>query len=179
MANQGNLSLENGQWALNLFTITLKDLIAQVVYSKDGLRWIGLCFEEAYKGQLLFRPQGFRIIRVSPDPLYEKPIVNSFWGKDSNLPPLDIPFLTPFRKKVMEALRAIPFGSVITYGELARSVGNPDGARAVGSVLAWNPLPILFPCHRVVARDGLGGFAWGLLVKRYLLNWESSLAPHT
>lgn len=83
-----------------------------------------------------------------------------------------------FRRKVCEALSSIPFGSVATYGGLARRVGCPGGARAVGQALGSNPLPLVWPCHRVVASRGLGGFMGGrdaLGVKRWLLEHEGAL----
>jgi methylated-DNA-[protein]-cysteine S-methyltransferase len=82
--------------------------------------------------------------------------------------------MTSFRKKVMQELRKVPAGSTVTYGELASSVGSPGAARAVGNVMATNPVPLFVPCHRVVATVGLGGFSGGLDVKRSLLKLESS-----
>jgi methylated-DNA-[protein]-cysteine S-methyltransferase len=96
-------------------------------------------------------------------------------GKDafSSYSP-DYTGMTPFRKKVMEALRKVPAGSTVTYGELASTVGHPGAARAVGNVMATNPVPLFVPCHRVVATVGLGGFSGGLDVKRSLLKLEST-----
>lgn len=65
---------------------------------------------------------------------------------------------TDFQWSVWEALTDIPPGETLTYGELAERVGKPGAARAVGQALRRNPLPLMLPCHRVVARDGLGGF---------------------
>ncbi len=82
---------------------------------------------------------------------------------------------TPFQLKVWDALARVPFGQLITYGELARHVGTPDGARAVGGAVGANPLPIIIPCHRVVASGGgLGGFGAGLDWKRRLLAVEGA-----
>ncbi|MDW8478857.1 MAG: methylated-DNA--[protein]-cysteine S-methyltransferase [Xanthomonadales bacterium] len=85
--------------------------------------------------------------------------------------PLD-PRGTPFQLKVWRALAAIPYGATLGYGELAARLGRPGGARAVGQALAANPLPIVLPCHRVVAARGLGGYAGGIRVKRWLLAHE-------
>ncbi len=80
---------------------------------------------------------------------------------------------TPFRLRVWEQLRKIPYGQVITYGELARRVGQPNAARAVGGANHHNPIAILVPCHRVVAAGGsLGGYGGGLELKRALLKLE-------
>ena len=79
---------------------------------------------------------------------------------------------TPFQQKVWEALREIPFGTFVTYGELARRVGCRS-ARAVGQAVGRNPLLIVTPCHRVLAANGrLGGFSAGLPVKEFLLDLE-------
>ena len=75
------------------------------------------------------------------------------------LPPLSMP-KTPFQAKMRAGLLEIPFGEVRTYGELAKKL--TTAPRAMGQALGANPLPILIPCHRVVAADGLGGFACGL-----------------
>jgi methylated-DNA-[protein]-cysteine S-methyltransferase len=76
----------------------------------------------------------------------------------------------PFQRAVLEACRAIGRGRVRSYGDLARSVGVPRGARAVGQVMASNPYPLIVPCHRVVRSDGtLGGFGGGLSMKKALL----------
>ena len=93
---------------------------------------------------------------------------------------LDLPALmrgTPFQRRVWEALQSIPPGRTVTYGELARQLGT--SARAVGGACRANPCPILVPCHRVVSRTGLGGFAGDtsgrkLEVKRRLLRHEGN-----
>ena len=88
---------------------------------------------------------------------------------------LDLSGLSPFAQTVLRALAKVPYGKTITYGELARRAGSPKAARAVGSILASNPLPIVIPCHRVIAGEGsLGGFRapGGLKLKRKLLRME-------
>ena len=81
---------------------------------------------------------------------------------------------TPFQRTVWRQLQEIPYGATISYGELARRVGNPKASRAVGSANGRNPIPIVIPCHRVIAADGtLGGFGGGLPVKRALLELEA------
>src|ERR1700719_4924038 len=80
---------------------------------------------------------------------------------------------TPFQRAVWRQLQDIPYGETISYGELARRVGNPKASRAVGSANGANPLPIVIPCHRVIAGDGtLGGFGGGLPTKQALLALE-------
>ena len=80
---------------------------------------------------------------------------------------------TPFQLAVWKSLCEIPYGETISYGELARRVGNPRASRAVGSANGANPLPIVIPCHRVIAGDGtLGGFGGVLPTKQTLLHLE-------
>lgn len=83
----------------------------------------------------------------------------------------------PFQIKVWEALLTIPSGHVTTYSEIARAVGNPRAVRAVGTAVGRNPVSWLIPCHRAIAKSGgLGGYHWGLPVKRAMLAWESARA---
>lgn len=86
--------------------------------------------------------------------------------------------LTPFRRAVLEAAMRIPAGQTRSYGWLAREVGKPGAARAVGRVMATNPLPVVVPCHRVVASDGsLHGYGGGLALKARLLRAEGARFP--
>ena len=89
---------------------------------------------------------------------------------------LDFPVIhlnSPFRKKVLEVERNIPYGETHSYGEVAKIVNNPRASRAVGSANAENPLPLYFPCHRIISSNGgLGGYGGGLDVKKYLLDLE-------
>jgi O-6-methylguanine DNA methyltransferase len=83
--------------------------------------------------------------------------------------------MTAFQKKVLKTISKIPPGETMTYGEVAKAAGKPGAARAVGNVMAGNPIPLILPCHRVVASNGLGGFTGGLDVKRKLLKLEGAL----
>ncbi|MGN0261499.1 MAG: methylated-DNA--[protein]-cysteine S-methyltransferase [Eggerthellaceae bacterium] len=86
--------------------------------------------------------------------------------------PLD-PAGSPFQKKVWREMLDIPYGSTKTYGEIACAVGSPRGARAVGMAANRNPIAIVIPCHRVLASNGKpGGYAYGVEVKRFLLDLE-------
>lgn len=80
---------------------------------------------------------------------------------------------TPFQLAVWQECARIPFGETITYSELARRIGRPKACRAVAMALHCNPLPLIIPCHRVVASHGLGGYAFGVEVKRMLLEMET------
>jgi AraC family transcriptional regulator of adaptative response/methylated-DNA-[protein]-cysteine methyltransferase len=93
--------------------------------------------------------------------------------------PLDV-HATDFQRRVWEALRNIPYGETRSYSQIARSIGEPRAARAVGAACAKNPTAVVIPCHRAVREDGgLGGFAWGLDKKRRLLDVERSVATRT
>lgn len=90
--------------------------------------------------------------------------------------PLDLTPLTPFARKVLTALARLPYGQTISYGQLAKRAGSPNAARAVGSCLARNPLPIIIPCHRVLTcTASLGGFSApaGPPLKQRLLSLEN------
>ena len=81
----------------------------------------------------------------------------------------------PFQLKVWEALLNIPSGHVSTYSEIAQSIGRPRAVRAVGTAVGRNPVSWLIPCHRALRKSGgLGGYHWGLPVKRAMLAWESA-----
>jgi methylated-DNA-[protein]-cysteine S-methyltransferase len=81
---------------------------------------------------------------------------------------------TKFQKSVWRELQGIPYGRTISYGELARRVGNPKASRAVGAANGANPIPIVIPCHRVIGANGkLTGFGGGLPIKEKLLDLES------
>lgn len=82
---------------------------------------------------------------------------------------------TDFQKKTLRRVAKIPHGKTMTYGEIARAVGSPNSARAVGSANARNNLPLVIPCHRVVASGGLGGYGGGLAMKRRLLKMEGAI----
>jgi methylated-DNA-[protein]-cysteine S-methyltransferase len=79
---------------------------------------------------------------------------------------------TDFQREVWTELSRIPYGETISYGELARRVGRPSAPRAVGQANGRNPIPVIVPCHRVLASNGIGGYGGGLKVKRALLAVE-------
>lgn len=100
-----------------------------------------------------------------------------FYG---SLTEFDLPLApkgTPFQLSVWRALRDIPYGTTISYGELARRIGKPTASRAVGAANGANPLPIVIPCHRVIGSTGkLTGFGGGLPTKAALLAHERTVA---
>jgi methylated-DNA-[protein]-cysteine S-methyltransferase len=87
---------------------------------------------------------------------------------------IDIENVTEYQKKIWNTARQIPYGTTVSYGQLAQMAGNYKSARAAGNALARNPIPIVVPCHRVIGSNNkLGGFGGGLEMKRYLLELES------
>jgi methylated-DNA-[protein]-cysteine S-methyltransferase len=82
------------------------------------------------------------------------------------------------RLTVLQLLAEVPFGETVTYGDLAKGSGaGLTASQAVGGIMGSNPLPIVVPCHRVLAADGLGGFGGGLRTKEWLLAWEGVMPP--
>jgi len=91
---------------------------------------------------------------------------------------LDWSLIGPFGKRVLGVTAAIPYGSVLSYIEVATEAGSPRGSRAAGNALGSNPIPIVIPCHRVLRTGGaLGGYGGGLERKRWLLELEGALQP--
>ena len=87
--------------------------------------------------------------------------------------PIDWALVGDFGRRVLAQTAAIPYGDVATYGDIARGIGSPGAARATGNALGANPMPIVVPCHRVVASGGkLGGYTGGVDRKRLLLSLE-------
>ncbi|WP_222119376.1 methylated-DNA--[protein]-cysteine S-methyltransferase [Siminovitchia fortis] len=83
---------------------------------------------------------------------------------------------TPFQKQIWQALQTIPYGQTKSYSEIADSIGRPKAARAVGYANALNPLPLLFPCHRVIGKNKtLTGYAGGIEMKKQLLQIEGAI----
>jgi methylated-DNA-[protein]-cysteine S-methyltransferase len=88
---------------------------------------------------------------------------------------LDLSSATPFQQEVWQITRLIPYGETRSYSWLAKKIGKPGAARAIGQALSRNPLPIIIPCHRVIGSNGkLGGFTGGLEIKKRLLHLEAA-----
>lgn len=141
---------------------------------------IGVCgIEWNQRGieRVVIRPKKSKGSSTNP-PAYvmdaARRIANYLAGKGDDLSgiKIDLSRSTSFARKVYAVLRKIPAGTVVTYGELAKKVGSPQAARAVGRAMATNPLPLIIPCHRVIASDGsMCGFSspGGLNLKKKLL----------
>jgi methylated-DNA-[protein]-cysteine S-methyltransferase len=132
--------------------------------------------EEALES--LARGFGTRVLR-SPKPLdpVRRELDEYFAGERRSFDlRLDVAPIHGFNREVLDALARVPYGEVTTYGTLAKEVGRPNAARAVGGFMNRNPIPIVLPCHRVVGADGkLVGYAGGLERKEQLLRLEGAL----
>jgi len=108
-----------------------------------------------------------------------KRLMTYFAGQRATFPDeLDLSPATAFQRQVWQLTRLIPYGETRSYGWVAEQLGKAGAERAVGQALGQNPLPIIVPCHRVVASDGkLGGYSGGVEMKRYLLHQEASSLP--
>ena len=105
-------------------------------------------------------------------------LVDYFAGRRREFDLPVAPDLPRFTGAVLGAVARIPYGATRSYGEIAAAVGSPKAARAVGQAVGSNPLPLLIPCHRVLAAQGkIGGFGGGLPWKRFLLGLEGISAP--
>ena len=86
---------------------------------------------------------------------------------------VDLSCFTPFQQEVLTATRSVPWGTCITYSQLASMVGRPKAVRAVGNALGSNRVPVIIPCHRIVSKHGPGGYSLGVGLKLELLRLES------
>ena len=167
--------MANEQWDVLLF----EHGTVAVVATGDCLSRIFFeCSPEAASAMVKrFYPEA----KQSSQPLIEeclKQLTEYFLGKRCTFdiqPGIDS--LSVFACKVQQALLEVPYGSVVSYGELAARVGSPRAARAVGRVMSSNPFPLLVPCHRVVNADGSFGqysAAYGTKTKTWLIDLERS-----
>ena len=109
------------------------------------------------------------------DPMRLRPWVLSAFGVRTEGPVPLFLIGAPFQIKVWEALLQIPSGHVTTYSEIADCIAHPRAVRAVGTAVGRNPISYLIPCHRALRKSGgLGGYHWGLPVKRAILAWETA-----
>jgi methylated-DNA-[protein]-cysteine S-methyltransferase len=123
-------------------------------------------------------------VRLDPGflPTLQERITGYYEGENVDFsidPPILLDHASPFARRVLNACRAIAYGQTRTYSDLAHQVGSPGAARAVGGVMASNPIPLVIPCHRVLRTDGgLGGFSapGGIAVKQRMLEHEQSPA---
>jgi methylated-DNA-[protein]-cysteine S-methyltransferase len=130
------------------------------------------------EAEWLARTFGVRVLRASkPVEPVRRQLDEYFEGARTLFDlPVDLSQSAPFSRDVLERLARVPHGETTTYGALAREAGRPHAARAVGTVMNRNPIPIVLPCHRVVGASGsLVGYAGGLERKELLLKLEGAL----
>jgi methylated-DNA-[protein]-cysteine S-methyltransferase len=144
--------------------------VGRLLLAGDGKRLIQVCFQS---GPRPLRPAQGWIEDAAPFGATISQLGEYFAGQRRGF---DLPLAprgTEFQRRVWRALTEIPYGRTISYGELARRIGNASASRAVGLANGANPLPIVVPCHRVIGADGsLTGFGGGLPIKRKLLALE-------
>ena len=144
------------------------------IWRKEGI--LTLSFIEGDYGEKIsdFIKSDFTFIRSSSP--VEKQLKEYFRGERKKF---DIDLVirgTSYQQKVWEELMKVPYGETVSYGELARRIGNPKGARSVGMAVHFNPIGIIIPCHRVIMSNGdIGGYASGVDRKKWLLGHEGTL----
>jgi methylated-DNA-[protein]-cysteine S-methyltransferase len=148
-----------------LFIASTERGLCRISYHPDG------------QDEELARIFGVRVLRVPLDGV-RRELDDYFEGRRREFDlPLDLR-VAPFHEAVLHELARVPYGRTETYGSLAAKVGRPKAARAVGTVMNRNPIPIVLPCHRIVGANGsLTGYAGGLHVKRALLELEGAMLP--
>ena len=146
-----------------------------VAVSQAGLCTIGFDPEPELETERLARVYGARILASRrPIDVVRRQLDEYFEGKRRRFElPVDLRLARDFGRRVLKELVTVPYGETTTYGALAARAGSPRAARAVGTVMNRNPVPIVVPCHRVVGSTGLGGYgSLGLDYKRRLLALE-------
>jgi methylated-DNA-[protein]-cysteine S-methyltransferase len=154
--------------------ITRGDDRAWVAFSDRGIRMIDLRARSAEEFERKFQRRFGRGLRQAalPAKLREQ-VVAGLEGRGPRNPSVDLSGVTKFEREVLRTIQRIPRGQVRAYSWVARQVHRPKAARAVGLVMARNPIPVLLPCHRVVpASGGIGNYAFGVATKRTFLTRE-------
>lgn len=149
----------------NLFIASTERGLCRISYTLEG------------QDEVLARSFGARVMRVPLDEV-RRELDEYFEGRRREFDlPIDLR-VAPFHEAVLHELARVPYGHTDTYGALAAKVGKPKAARAVGTVMNRNPIPIVLPCHRIVGANGsLTGYGGGLHVKRALLELEGAMLP--
>jgi methylated-DNA-[protein]-cysteine S-methyltransferase len=149
-----------------------------VAATERGLCRIAYDAEPERELERLARAFGVRVLRSSkPIDAARRELDEYFEGSRRRFDlPVDVALLADFNRRVLGELARVPYGEVVTYGELAARAARPRAARAVGTVMNRNPLPIVLPCHRVIGANGkLVGYAGGLERKEQLLRLEGAM----
>ncbi|VVB52374.1 Methylated-DNA--protein-cysteine methyltransferase [uncultured archaeon] len=141
-----------------------------IIYSKVLDRYIEIEYGAKLRSLRFVRPGKQRMEKKTHDAAFE--LERYFGGEAIEFSlDVDISYLSPFEQKVLTETRKIKYGKTITYSELAEKIGS-RAVRAVGNALGKNPIPIVIPCHRVVAKKGIGGYSEGIDIKTRLLKLE-------
>lgn len=150
-----------------LAVVAVKGRVSRICFKRspaEAAREVAKCYPDAIRGSS-------SLIRQTLQQCEEY-----FLGKRKQFKvPLDDASLTPFTRRVHQALSRIPYGSVVSYGQLAALAGHPGAARAVGRAMSSNPFPLIIPCHRVIVSNGSLGLytaADGASTKAWLLDFE-------
>jgi len=145
-----------------------------VASTLKGLCYLGLVRDELLAMEILKRKFPKAIYKNKVEIMHQKAL--SLFSTDWSLVhPINLHLKgTPFQLKVWEALLEIPMGKLVTYGDVAKSIGHPKACRAVGTAIGDNPVFYLIPCHRVIQANGaFGNYFWGPAVKTAIIQWES------
>jgi O-6-methylguanine DNA methyltransferase len=146
----------------------------RVAFGPAGIRMIDVVSEDEEAFRARYRTRFDR--ELCPDALsasQRRAIEAALHGERATLPPIDLSALSEFEQRVLKTITTIPLGEVRTYEWVARAAGRPRAVRAVGNIMAANPVPILLPCHRVVPTSGgVGRYAFGSEMKRSILSAE-------
>jgi len=150
---------------------------ALVMGTERGICGIGFAAETGAEATMQDLTGRWPQARFVQDPQRLRPwALDAFRAERSEATPLYL-IGAPFQIKVWEALLRIPSGHVTTYSDIAGAIGHPRAVRAVGTAVGRNPVSLLIPCHRALRKSGgLGGYHWGLPVKRGILAWEAARA---
>ena len=162
--------------AYDLVDSPVGDLLVAV--TERGFCRIAYDAEPEQELERLARAFGVRVLRSGrPVDPARRQLDEYFDGKRRCFDlPVDVALLADFNRRVLHELARVPYGEVVTYGELAARAARPRAARAVGMVMNRNPLPIVLPCHRVIGANGkLVGYAGGIERKETLLRLEGAL----
>ena len=149
----------------DLFVAATDRGLARISYFPDGME------------ETIARTFGVRVLRAPLDEV-RRELDEYFEGRRQMFDlPIDLR-VAPFHEQVLAELARVPYGHTETYGALAKKVGRPHAARAIGTVMNRNPIPIVLPCHRIIGANGsLTGYGGGLEAKRLLLELEGALLP--
>lgn len=156
----------------------------KTVIFETSAGWMGVCASDAGLTEIVLPRKSRKSVEHElgadgPDPSLGELVTRFqayFNGEPVAFPDgLDLTGATPFQRAVWEAARRIPRGETRSYSWVAEQAGRPLAVRAAGGALGKNPLPVIVPCHRVIAMNGsLGGFSGGLAMKRRLLDLEGA-----